>query len=303
MRGLRGCLHPGRYRAPAGSFFGWNRSDSLTSTSVEVLDEAVVTLVGHGGSERRDPASGHGCECADTHRKTHWRRSDACAVARQRSGDGGRASARRSATRGGSGTGCSGSSRRGLCGGRIGQSRRSPREYRAMSVQPRRQRNGLVHGARPWGCGAAWQQRHDLTSAQAGGGHGPSGGVVRDIERARGRGDAVRLWARGRLRRVTAPEGRARGREQSGRPHRLHEAALRHCEPRRPGGRWLDRLRPEGGAKVDPQFSLQVGLRLHGPGDRTREDRGQRASGATRQQRTSGNQRTARHGKRPRPSA
>jgi hypothetical protein len=58
-----------------------------------------------------------------------------------------------------------------------------------------------------------------------------------NIERAGGRGDAVRLCTRGRLRRVTAPEGRARGQEQSGRPHRLHEAAPWHCYPRTPGGR------------------------------------------------------------------
>lgn len=53
-----------------------------------------------------------------------------------------------------------------------------------------------------------------------------------------GRGDAARLWTRGRLRRVTAPEGRARENERSGRPHRLRVAGLRHCALEGRGGRW-----------------------------------------------------------------
>lgn len=44
-----------------------------------------------------------------------------------------------------------------------------------------------------------------------------------------GRGDAARLWTRGRLRRVTAPEGRARENERSGRPRRLRAAGPWHC--------------------------------------------------------------------------
>jgi hypothetical protein len=52
----------------------------------------------------------------------------------------------------------------------------------------------------------------------------------------KGRGDAARLWTREKLRRVTAPEGRAREREWSGRPHRLREAGPRPCEPRMAGG-------------------------------------------------------------------
>lgn len=62
-----------------------------------------------------------------------------------------------------------------------------------------------------------------------------------------GRGDAVRLWTRGRLRRVTAPEGRAREEDalarasESGEPRRLREAGLRCCDPRRSveATRWL----------------------------------------------------------------
>jgi hypothetical protein len=42
---------------------------------------------------------------------------------------------------------------------------------------------------------------------------------------------------------VTAPEGRARENEWSGRPHRLREAGPWHCDPRRAGGA-TRRLRP-----------------------------------------------------------
>jgi hypothetical protein len=59
-------------------------------------------------------------------------------------------------------------------------------------------------------------------------GGGPMGCQRR--REGKGRGDATRLWTRERLRRVTAPEGRAREREWSGRPHRLRAAGPWHCD-------------------------------------------------------------------------
>jgi hypothetical protein len=250
MRGLDGCSHPGRHRAPVGSIFGRNRPEPLAPTSVGALAEPMVTLVGHGGSESWGPASGPGCGCADAHRRRHTQCSRAAALACGLRSAGGcwrrvRSGLRRPVLR------TDWLERRKPMGVSGSDGANAPALQRTRSrSKALRMRGGVVAKARP-------DSDMSEQSAQVDGGHGPSAGVARDIERATGRGDAVRLWTRGRLRRVTAPEGRARRREQSGRPHRLHEAALRHCEPRRPGGRRPVELRLAGRRERSPTASAE----------------------------------------------
>lgn len=61
MRGLRGCLHPGRHRTATGSTFGKNAPQPLASTLVEALVDAVVDLGRQQGRRARGPRLGPGC--------------------------------------------------------------------------------------------------------------------------------------------------------------------------------------------------------------------------------------------------
>jgi hypothetical protein len=81
VRGLRGCLHPGRHRAPAGSSFGWN----VTGTAGADFGRCSRQRRGDLGRPRwrraLGPASGPGCGCANAHVMMLTRRNCAAAQA------------------------------------------------------------------------------------------------------------------------------------------------------------------------------------------------------------------------------